>query len=254
MTAKIEPEGNRFEHIFDSIGRLTDAKDQEGGHWQFSRQVNVNGDVLTQILTEEGNLTSYLDHTDSTGAYTSHITDPSGAETLYASSADSLTATKSLPCGMNLSFKYGVDSQYKYNFVKEMKEKTQSNLERITLREKTYQDTNSDETPDLITEKVTLNGKANTFVTNTLESKKTMTSPLGRTTTTFYNPNTLLTTKLTIPGLYDTDFGYDTRGRLTSITTNTRQTIFGYDSQGISLSSPILKIIPQITPMIRLVV
>jgi RHS repeat-associated protein len=232
MSAKIEPKGNRFEHFHDSIGRLTEVTDQEGGHWQFSRQVDVKGDVLTQILTGEGNLTSYLDHTESTGAYTSHITDPSGAETLYSSSGDGLTSTKSLPCGMTLSFKYGVDSQYRFNFVKEMKETTQSNLERITLREKTYQDTNLDKAPDLITEKVTLNDKTTTLVTDTLQSKRTMTSPLGRETNTFYDPNKLLTTKLTIPGLFDTDFGYDVRGRLASISTNTRQTNFGYDSQG----------------------
>jgi RHS repeat-associated protein len=59
-----------------------------------------------------------------------------------------------------------------------------------------------------------------------------MTSPTGRTTTTFYDPNNLLNIKLQIPGLYDIDFAYDTRGGLTSITTNTRQTVFGYDSQG----------------------
>jgi RHS repeat-associated protein len=236
MTAKIEPEGNRFEHIFDSAGRLTDAIDQEGGRWQYSRSVNPNGDILTQVLSAEGNLASYLDHTDSISAYTSHITDPSGAETVYSRSADGLTATKSLPCGMNLSFKYGLDQQYKFPFVKEMREKTTSGLEKVTLREKTYQDTNADKIPDLITEKTTLNGKLRTLVTNTLQSKKTLTSPVGRTATTFYDPNNLLTTKLTIPGLYDTNFGYDTRGRLTSINTDIRQITLAYDAQG-NLSS-----------------
>jgi len=194
--------------------------------------VDINGDIQTQVLSAEGNLTTYLDHTDSTGAYTSRITDPSGAETLYTRSADQLTATKILPCGMNFAFKYGIDPQYKFKYLKEMREKTSPNLEKITLMEKIYQDTNYDKIPDVITERVTLNGKRTRFVTNTLQSKKTLTSPVGRTTTTFYDPNSLLNTKLQIPGLYDIDFGYDTRGRLTSITTNTRQTVFGYDSQG----------------------
>lgn len=236
MTAKIELEGNRFEHVFDSTGKLTDAIDQEGGHWQYSRSGNPNGDILTQVLSGEGNLTSYLDHTDSTAAYTSRITDPSGAETVYIRSGDKLTATKSLPCGMNLTFKYDVDSQYKYEFVKEMREKTTSNLEKVTLMEKTYQDTNADQIPDLITEKITLNGKLTSLATNTLQSRKTLTSPLGRTITTLYNPNNLLTTKLSVPGLYDTNYGYDTRGRLTSINTDIRQTTFAYDAQG-NLSS-----------------
>ena len=240
MTAKIEPEGNRFDHIFDSTGRLTDVTDQEGGHWSYSRSMSANGDILTRVLSAEGNLSSYLDHTDSTGAYTSRITDPSGAETVYALSADGLTATKSLPCGMNLTFKYDVDSQYKFQFVKEMREKTASALEKVTLREKIYQDTNSDKIPDLITEKVTLNGKLTSLVTNILQSKRTMTSPVGRTTNIFYDPNSLLTTKLSIPGLYDTTFGYDTRGRLTSINTDIRQTTFAYDARGnlFSITDP----------------
>ena len=54
LTAKIEPEGNRFEHVFDSIGRLTDATDQEGGHWHYSRIAYANGDILTELINRGG--------------------------------------------------------------------------------------------------------------------------------------------------------------------------------------------------------
>ena len=114
LTAKIEPEGNRFEHVFDSRGRLTDSMDDEGGHWNYTRTVYESGDILTEVRTGEGNLTSYLDHTDSTGVYTSTITGPTGAQTLYSRSGDGLTANKSLPCGMDLDFQYGIDSEYKF--------------------------------------------------------------------------------------------------------------------------------------------
>jgi RHS repeat-associated protein len=50
--------------------------------------------------------------------------------------------------------------------------------------------------------------------------------------TTDYDPQTLLTTRLAIPGLLDTTYGYDTRGRLTQIATGSRITTFTYDSQG----------------------
>jgi RHS repeat-associated protein len=232
MTAKIGPEGNRFEHAFNSDGRLIDVTDQEGGNWRYSRFVNTSGDIQTQVLSAEGNRTTYLDHTDSTGAYTSHITNPSGAVTLYTRSADELTTTKALPCGMNLAFKYGIDSQYKFKLVKEMREKTHSGLERVTLFDKTYQDTNSDNIPDLITQKVTLNGKLETLVNNTLQSKKTYTTHTGRTITKFYDPNSILTKKLTIPGLYDTTFSYNDKGRLTTITNNDRQVTLTYDPKG----------------------
>ncbi len=240
MTAEIEPEGNRFEHVFDSIGRLTDVMDQEGGHWQFSRYAYENGDILTEVLSGEGNLTSYLDHTYSTGAYTSTITGPAGAETLFNESADGLTINKSLPCGMDLEFKYGVDPEYKFKYVKEMRESTPAGLEKVTLRDKTYLDTNADEVPDIITEAVTINGKGTTLVNNVLQSQKTITSPEGRTLTTLYDLATLLTTSLNIPGLYETTYGYNAKGRLTSIDINTRGTDFTYNAQGFleSITDP----------------
>jgi len=240
MTAKIEPEGNRFGHTFDAAGRLTAALDEEGGHWQYAREAYPNGDIQTEILTAEGDLTTYLDHTYSTGAYTSTITDPTGAQTTYARSADGLAVNKNLPCGMKLAFKHGVDSEYKYQVVTGMWEDTPAGLERITLMNKTYQDTNSDKVPDRITETVTVNSKATALVTNTLAGTKGLTSPVGRSVTTYYDPNTLLTSRLTIPGLYDTTYGYDAKGRLAAIKTNTRQTDFTYNSQGFleSITDP----------------
>ena len=49
-----------------------------------------------------------------------------------------------------------------------------------------------------------------------------------------------MTSKLTIPGLYDTTYGYDAKGRLAAIKTNTRQTDFTYTPQGFleSITDP----------------
>jgi RHS repeat-associated protein len=232
LTAKVEPEGNRFEHVFDSKGKLTDTEDEEGGHWQFSKTAYSNGDILSEVLTGEGNLTSYLDHTYSAGAFNSTITGPTGAQTLFARSNDGLTVNKTLPCGTDLEFKYDLDSEYSFKYIKEMTETMPSSVEKITLREKTYQDTNSDYIPDLITETVTVNGKSTTLENNVLQSQKTITSPEGRTVTTLYDPETLVTESMSIPGLFETAYGYDTRGRLTSTSTNTRQTTFAYNGQG----------------------
>jgi len=232
ITAKTEPEGNRFEHIFNETGRVTDALDEEGGHWQFSRQTYANGDILTEVLSAEGDKTSYLDHTFSTGAFTSTTTDPTGAQMQYAHSADELSVNKSLPCGMEYAFKYDVDREYGFKYVKGMWEDTPAGLQRVTLRAKTYQDTDADEVPDRITETFTVNSKATNLVTDTLASTRTLTSPMGRTVTTLYDPDTLLTNTLSIPGLFDTSYGYDTKGRLTAITTNTRETSFTYNAQG----------------------
>lgn len=232
MTAKIEPEGNRFEHVFDVNGRLTDATDEEGGHWQFSRNVSANGDIFTQVVTGEGNVTDYLDHTSSIGTFTSTIIGPSGAETLYVRSDDGLMVNKTLPCGMSFEFKYGLDSEYKSRFLKEMIESTPSAMEKVMFRDRTYQDTDSDNITDLIIETVTVNGKSTSLENNVLQSQKTVTSPEGRTFTTRYDPVTLTTESVSVPGLFDTSYGYDTKGRLTSINNNARQTTFIYNQEG----------------------
>ena len=232
MTLELEPRGNRFAHIFDAVGRLAEFRDEEAGRWTYNVTAHDNGNILTEVLSSEGNLTSYSDNTASTGAYTSTITDSTGAQTLFSSSADGLTVSKSLACGLDLDFKYSVDSRYKYQFAREMTETTPGGLTKDTVRDKTYQDTDSNALPDLITENVTVNGKLTTLVTDTLQGTKTVTSPAGRTVTTSYDANSLLTTSLSIPGLYDTDYGYDARGRLSSISTNTRRTTFAYDAQG----------------------
>lgn len=232
LTAKTEPNGNRYEHVFDETGRLAEAIDDEGGHWSYIREANENGDIITEVMTGEGNLTSYLDHTDSTGAFTSTITDPTGAQTLYKRSADGLTVNKSLPCGMNLDFTYDLDPEYKFKFVKEMSETTPSGLKRTTLHEKTYEDTDSNDVPDRITETYTENGNPTIIENDVLQSQKTITSPEGRTITADYDGETILPGRILAPGLLDTEYNYDQRGRVTTIVKGTRQTSFTYDGEG----------------------
>ncbi|MBW1858519.1 MAG: hypothetical protein JRI70_00230 [Deltaproteobacteria bacterium] len=232
MTAKTEPEGNRFDRVFDANGQLTDATDEELGHWQFGKTASANGDILTEVLTGEGNLTSYLDHTYSSGKYTSAITGPAGAQTFFEQSADGLTVHKSLACGMELDFKYGIDPEHRFKYVKEMTESTPSALEKVTLRNKTYQDTDSDAISDLVTETVTVNGKTTTLENNLLQSEKSIVSPEGRMLSTHYDPGSLLRTTLNIPGLYETTYSYNAGGRLVSVAANTRETLFSYNGQG----------------------
>ena len=240
MTAETEPNGNRFEHQFDSNGRLTDVLDEEAGHWHFDRTVFENGDVVAEVTSGEGNQSTYWDHTHSTGRFTSTIVAPDGSETQYERSADGLTVYKTLPCGMSLNFSYDLDPIYKFKYTKEMTETTSSTLSKITLREKSYQDIDSDDLPDLITETVRVNGKATQLQQNLLTSTKTISSPEGRAVTATYHPDTLLTTAVSIPGLYDTAYGYDTRGRLTSIINSARLTSFVYNAEGFlgSITDP----------------
>jgi len=232
LLAKVDGNGNRFEHTFDSMGRLLQESDQEGGAWTFSRSVAASGQIRTERLTAEGNLTSYQDFTDSTGAYTSTITDPSGAATVFYQSADGLKATKSLSCGKSLAFEYGADPEYKYAFVKQATMATPSGLTKTTSLGKAYSDSNGDGASDRITLTQTVNGNVSTVVDDTLAGTRTTTSPLGRATLVNYDPASLLTTSVAVSGLYNRTFGYDARGRLSSVGIGARQWTTAYDSSG----------------------
>jgi RHS repeat-associated protein len=232
LSAKVEPRGNRFEQVYDASGRISDVKDGEGGHWRFERTAYANSDVLIENVSAEGNRVSYLDHTDSTGGYRSTITDASGAQTLFSESADGMSAAKDLSCGLSSAFQYGIDPWYKSTYLKQATEKTPSNLQRVTLIGKTYQDSDGNSTADRITQTVSLNGKVSSLLTDTLQGQRVFTSPAGRTATSLYNRENLLTTRLSRPGLFDTSFEYDSKGRVSAVKTSERETGFTYDSQG----------------------
>lgn len=231
MTALIDPKNNRFERAYDTGGRLTDVYDQEFGHWNYVRTTFANGSEQVQKTSAEGNTATYLEHTDSTGTRNLTITGPNIGVT-YSRSEDSLDESKSLSCGTDLATTYDLDPQYLYRYIKGSTVSTPAGLTQNTQHNKNYQDTNSDGTPDLVTETITVNDKAWTHTNNILLAQKTVTSPEGRTVTAHYNVANLLTSRLTAPGLYATNYSYDTKGRLTSITQDARQSIFAYTVNG----------------------
>ncbi|MCP4711068.1 MAG: hypothetical protein GY869_20810, partial [Planctomycetes bacterium] len=87
--------------------------------------------------------------------------------------------------------------------------------------------------PDLNTDFATVNGKTATVVHNIKNNLKKITTPENRTVTTTYDPNTLLTDRISIPGLLDTTFIYDARGRLETTATGTRGITYGYNNEGL---------------------
>ncbi len=232
MTLEVDGNGNRFFHKYDALGRITDVIDEEGGQWRYTSEIDKNGDILSKVITGEENLTTYFDHTDLIGNFTSTIIDAAGGETIFWQSPDGLISNKSLSCGMNFVFKYYIDSQYKLKYLKEIKEVTPSGLTNIILKNKIYEDIDLNTTPDKITEKITLNNKTTSFIQDTLQAQKSITSPEGRTIAMLYEPSNLLVKSLSIPGFYKTIYNYDSKGRITSINKNTRSLNFSYDNQG----------------------
>ena len=233
LISKTEPAGNSFEHFFDESGRITEFTDEEGGDWKFSRYVDSSGDIISQTTTGEGYTTIYSDHDYSTGAHTSTVAYPYGDVMSISQSADHLSLEKSLPCGVHVDIKYDTDHKWGFLYVKEKDETLPSGLKKVFTRERSYADTDGNGDVDLVTDTITINNKTTTLKNYLVESRKTITSPEGRTVTTEYDPNSLLVTGVSVPGLYDTSYSYDTRGRLVLVQRGTRVTNFSYNEQGL---------------------
>ena len=91
-------------------------------------------------------------------------------------------------------------------------------ISEARLSTKSYQDTNADKKPDLITETTAINSKNWTTKNNVLTGTITNISPLGRTSTIRYDTTSLLKKEITMTGLNPVIFNYDTKGRLIDIT------------------------------------
>ncbi|CAB5154507.1 odd Oz/ten-m homolog 4 [Olavius algarvensis associated proteobacterium Delta 3] len=234
---KMEPEGNVFSHRFDNSGRVTEILDEEGGHWLYSRSTADNGDIVIEALSAGGDLTTYTDRRDENGGFSSTITDATGGETLFSRSADGLNVIKSLSCGMTVQTTHDYDPEYGYKYLSASTQSTPSGLSLTTNTAKSYQDTDADGIPDLLTESYTVNDDTSTIANDALTGTVTLNSPEGRITTVEYDPATLLTESSTTSGLLGTTFSYDARGRLTSAAVGSREMTYSYDSDGFLAST-----------------
>ncbi len=229
---KIEPAGNRFAHFYDDLGRLTNYSDGEGGSWQLTNRLLENGDIQHEVLTAEGGRTTHVDRHAPTGAYQTTVTDVAGAQTVMTESADGLTVSSALACGLTRDSLYAIDPQFKFKFLKQLSEQSGPILKRTTDFDRVYSDMDADSIPDLILDKVTVNGRTATLSHDIGGAKKTFTSVEGRSVVLEYDPNTLLTERIQTPGLLDTTYAYDGRGRLIAAAVGSRSTTFGYNNRG----------------------
>ncbi len=249
MQYAIDPEQNRCDYVYNDIGRLTDVYNSEEGHWNYTRNSGGDGNVQRVITTGEGNQTTSIDHTYSTGKYTSISTKSSGNVSESETSSDGLNTTISELCGMDITFKYGLDSEYFYKYLKETTFTSKSGLTQTSSTDKTYEDTNNDDIPDLITKTGTANGKTTTLVQNLLTSTNTVSSSEGRTVTSVYNADTLQTESVSVTGLNAVTYeyyhaGHIHYGKLHYVRTGDRETTYTYYDNGNlhTITDPELKV------------
>ena len=151
LTAKIEPAGHRFEHDYDEYGRLSIVRDEAGGSWTYAQTTDADGSTHVVVTTAEGNVTGYLDHTDSAGPIHRSSQGRMILKHCFSRSADGLLVEKSLPCGSQVSLQYDLDPQFSYPFIRESRHVSTQGLENVSSLHTTYSDTDGDKIPDIIT-------------------------------------------------------------------------------------------------------
>ncbi|MFZ2922375.1 MAG: hypothetical protein WA081_09145 [Desulfosalsimonadaceae bacterium] len=197
---------NRFEHVYDANGRITDVTDPEGGSWHYGMTNSAYGTIRTELTTAEGQQTVYLDRVMPSGEFTSLITGPSGGTTEYSKSENGLTVNKSLSCGMDLLLTYAYDPGYRFKYVKSKTMTSPSGLAKTVTEGRVYVDVDNDRVLDKTTKTLTVNGNAFTYLIDKTQDQKTLTTPKGRITTSGFDPDTGLTTWTNVPGIPGTPY------------------------------------------------
>jgi len=119
LTAKNEPNGNRFEHFFDVDGRITHTNNQEGGLWQFSKSESADGNVISTITTP--NTTMTIDRLSRTnGAETKTLRLVTGDQITSTTSADGLEIVREQTCGPKTETFNDLDRKYGYTYPQSM--------------------------------------------------------------------------------------------------------------------------------------
>ena len=103
-------------------------------------------------------------------------------------------------------------------------------MQSVTQINKTYAQNGADFTKYAVT--TIQNGKASSVNTNAITGEAILTSAEGRITTLNTDPATLLLHSSQTPGLFDTSYTYDARGRQETITTGARTSSFTYGPAG----------------------
>ncbi|PWQ94300.1 DUF1566 domain-containing protein [Leucothrix arctica] len=226
MTDEIKPNGYTFLHQFDENGRAVQTSDPEGGVWDFFSNRLLDGSVQYGYSTSESNtyqtVRTILDNYDVQKV----TTDTTGTEFINVKQADDLKES-SQSCSIETVVDSVIDSKTKEEIPSQITITLPSGLEHITEVTKTYAENGADTSKQTIT--MSINGKVGTVHSDSKTGISTVTSAEGRTFTSYADRETLLLQSTQTPELLDTAYTYDSRGRVTTVTTGDRTTTYYYD-------------------------
>ncbi|TVM13563.1 hypothetical protein DPQ33_18220 [Oceanidesulfovibrio indonesiensis] len=230
MIAKIEPEGNRYDFHYSSLGRIDQVTDLEGGLWLYERTVE-DGMPTTIRITAEGDTVKTQRYQNATGYITVHTDAAGGVKTTFKSDDNRYFETQ-YPCGTNIK-QYGFIDPLNENRIMSKKIiSTPSGREQEIFTPRIlYKDQNGTLYRYVDYHSVS-GGFGASLSVQIMDGLRLLRTGEGREIATEYDPQTLLTSRVSMAGLYDTRYQYDDHGRVTGITSGNRTIAYSYDSQG----------------------
>lgn len=229
LTEKVDPNGYSYPHEFDENGRVYQTRDPEGGQWDFFDTRLGIGHNKYGYTTAEGERYQTVRRVLENGDVRKEITYKNGATLIDILRADQLQQTTTYG-GVTTVVDKVLDSKTLQEIPSVITITQPSGLASVTSLNKTYGQNGADTTRYTLTTDV--NGDISTTEVDARAGTLTQTSAEGRVVSEVVDPDTLLTQSVSVAGLQDTVFAYDTRGRLTGQAVGTRSTTYHYGSKG----------------------
>jgi len=245
LSSRTDPNGNMFTYQYDGAGRLALDSDPLGGFVQFGRADAANAFSWTIAETTSMGRTSSYQSTailpwtqDGTQAESEeHLnTWPDGLQATSSNSLASgqLTNSVALPDGTSVSQTQGPDPVWGIQVPVTTSETIKEGNLTMNItgsRSVTLGTAGNPFTITTETDAQTTNGRAYGLIFTGSSRTFVDTTPAGRTLTVGLDSLERLSNE-TVGGLNPTDFAYDSRGRLASITEGVRKTTLSYNAHG----------------------
>lgn len=224
------PKGDVSNYSYDDRGRLARDTDADGGYKQLNRTLGSDGTESIDLTTAAGRHWQYTVKKTDVSTNDRSATDPVGL--ISRTSTSPTTTATVLPNGMRVRTDRQLDPQWKsMSPLPATSTLTFPSGKSVTLntsRSVTLSDPLDPLSVVTATEVRTFNGKATTIAYTASDRKVKFTSPLGRVIQMTLDDKGEIAT-LNAPGELPVTYGYDEKGRLTSITQGTRNTTYTWN-------------------------
>lgn len=247
MTAMTDARQNAYAFGYDAGGRLLTDADPAGGSQTLERIDAKGGKYTVTHATAMGRVSSFSVEPLLTGGKDLRAAvDPSGLVTATLLDLDN-SQTVTAPDGTATHIVPGADPRFGMQApVTSLKTTTPAGLvsELAAVRAVTLTNKNDPFSLTAQTDTLDLNGRIFTSVFDRAALKITDSTPEDRQTVSFIDARGRIV-QSRVPGLFDTGFAYDARGRLTGVTQGTgadlRASAIAYNAQGFvaSIADPL---------------